>query len=288
MILITGASGNAGGTVLQAALNLQLPVRAMYRRKDEARNAPQGVTSVVGDFSDKASLVKALENIESVYLVCAPIPQLVELEGNMIDACVTAGVKYLVLNSALGAGQYNKSFPSWHTQVEEKLKSSGLDYTILRPNGFMQNIVTYNAASIKSDHAFYAAIGDAKTSLIDVRDIGEIAAKILSAPEQHKGKIYELNGPEALTNADIAACITRITGNKITYVDIPEDAQRHAMLGMGMPSWQVTAILDLQDYYRRGKCAIVDDTVSRLLDKPARLLEAYLQENKAALMTKAA
>jgi hypothetical protein len=68
-----------------------------------------------------------------VYLVCSPIPDLVELESNMIDACVAAGVKQVVLNSAMGAGDYDKSFPSWHSKVEEKLKSTRLGWTILRP-----------------------------------------------------------------------------------------------------------------------------------------------------------
>ena len=145
MILVTGASGNAGGAVLDAAMALNLPVKAMYRGEWDAEGAPKGAVPVIADFGDKASLSKALEGIEVVYLVCGPVPQLVELESNMIDACKEAGVRHIVLNSALGAGQFDKSFPSWHMKVEEKLKASGLDYTIIRPNGFMQNIAVYNA-----------------------------------------------------------------------------------------------------------------------------------------------
>ena len=179
MILITGASGNAGGSVLNAAIALQLPVRAMYRSKQDARNTPAG-SFVIADFSDKRSLLQALDGVDSVYVVCGPIPQLVEFEVNMIDACKIAGVRHVILNSAIGAGRFNKSFPGWHIKVEENLQASALDYTILRPNGFMQNIVTYNAPSIRANQAFFAAMGDAKTSLIDVRDIGAVAAKIFS------------------------------------------------------------------------------------------------------------
>ena len=288
MILITGASGNAGGAVLSAAINLKLPVRAMYRSKDDAKNVLKAVETVFADFADKASLQDALQGIKSVYLVCGPIPQLVELEGNMITACKAAGVKHILLNSALGAGKFNKSFPSWHINVEEKLKAAGMDYTIIRPNGFMQNIVTYNAASIKANRAFYAAMGDAKTSIIDVRDIGSVAAKILSEPKKHGGKTYELNGPEAVSNTEIAARISRITGTQVSFVDIPEDAQRKAMLDMKMPEWQVNAILEFQEYYRSGACATVDKTVEELLGHPARRLDDYLSENKAAFQTRAA
>lgn len=282
MILISGASGNAGGAVLQAALASGLPVRATYRDQHDAAKAPAGVTAAIADFGDRESLLRALDGIERVYLVCGPIPQLVELESNMIDACRAAGVRHVVLNSALGAGRFPKSFPSWHTQVEAKLQASGLGYTILRPNGFMQNIVAYNAESIRTDHAFYAAMGDARISLVDVRDVGAVAAAILGEPGPHNGKTYELNGPHAVTNAEIAARISRILGRDVAFIDIPEEKQREAMLDAGMPAWQVAAILELQEYYRTGACASVDGLVAALLGRPARTLDAYLSENKAA------
>jgi uncharacterized protein YbjT (DUF2867 family) len=287
VILITGASGNAGGAVLQAAMAAGLTVRAMYRDKDDAANAPDGVPAVIGDFGDQASLARVLEGVEHVYLVCGAIPQLVALESAMIEACRAAGVQHIVLNSALGAGHFPKSFPSWHTQVEDRLRGSGLGYTILRPNGFMQNIVTYNAASIRSLNAFYAAMGDARVSLIDVRDVGAVAAAILAAPERHAGKIYELSGPEAVTNGEVAARISRVVGRGVAFVDIPEEHQRQAMLGAGMPEWQVGAILELQEYYRSGAGAGVDGLVAELTGRQAGTLDAYLSENRAAFIADA-
>jgi uncharacterized protein YbjT (DUF2867 family) len=281
VILISGASGNAGGAVLHAAVAASLTVRAMYRDRLDAAKAPRGVAAVVADFGDRESLVAALNGIELVYLVCGPIPQLVELESNMIDACRAAGVRHVVLNSALGAGRFPKSFPKWHEEVEQKLQASGLGYTILRPNGFMQNIVAYNAPTIRTDHAFYAAMGDARVSLIDVRDVGAAAAAIFGEPGRHNGQTYELNGPHAVTNAEIAAHISRIIGREVAYIDIPEENQRQAMLGAGMPAWQAGAILELQEYYRTGACADVDGVVAALLGRPPRTLDAYLDENKA-------
>ena len=111
-------------------------------------------------------------------------------------------------------------------------------YTILRPNGFMQNLIAYFAPSIRAQGAFYQSTGDAKISHIDLRDIAAAAAKILLLPAQHAGKIYELNGPEALSYAEVAEKISKATGRKVQYVDIPPDAQRKALLDMGMPtSW---------------------------------------------------
>ena len=112
MILITGASGNVGKTVLQEVAKSGAQHRAMYRSAAEAAKASAGTETVVADFAKPETLGAALKNVDSVYLVCSPIPELVQLESNMIDACVAAGVKHVVQNSALGAGDYDKSFPS--------------------------------------------------------------------------------------------------------------------------------------------------------------------------------
>src|SRR5467141_4556256 len=191
MILITGASGSVGKAVLQEAVRKEPKVRAMYRSKEEAAKAPSGCEAVLADYADKQSLRRALDGVKSVYVVCSPIPQLVELESDMVDACKEAGVKHVVLNSALGAGDYPKSFPGWHRKVEDKLKGTGVSYTILRPNGFLQNIVAYNAPSIRAQGAFYAAMGDAKVRSLDVADIAVVAAKALGGGD-HAGKTYEL------------------------------------------------------------------------------------------------
>lgn len=125
-------------------------------------------------------------------------------------------------------------------------------------------------------------MGDAKVSLIDVRDVGDAVASILSDPPRHAGKTYELNGPGALSNAEVAKRLSRCVGAEIKFVDIPEAAQREAMLGAGMPEWQVTAVLQLQEYYRSGRCADVDNVVSDLTGRPSRRLDDYLAENAEA------
>src|SRR5580704_16361303 len=254
MILITGASGNVGKAVLREVARKEAKFRGMYRSQEEAAKVPAGCEPVIADFSDKASLRKALDGVTTVYVVCSPIPQLVELESNVVDACKESGVKHVVLNSAMGAGDYGKSFPSWHRKVEDKLKSTGMSYTILRPNGFLQNIVTYNAPSIRAQGAFYAAMGDAKVSDLDVGDIAVVAVKALQGGA-HAGKTYELNGPEAISNTELAKRISKVAGRAVNFVDIPESAQREAMLGLAMPEWQVTALIDLQQYYKQGGAA---------------------------------
>jgi uncharacterized protein YbjT (DUF2867 family) len=256
MILITGATGTVGRAVLAEVARSGDKHRAMYRSKEDAAKAPAGTEAVVADFSDKASLAAALRGVESVYLVCSPIPELVQLEGNAIEASEAAGVRGIVLNSALGAADYGKSFPSWHRKVEDKLKAAKVAHCILRPNSFLQNLLTYYAPSIRAQGAFYGAMGNARTSYVDVRDVAAVAARALRSSE-HDGKTYELNG---------------------RYVDIPAEAQRKALLDQGMPEWQVTALLELQEYYTGGRGGTVDGLLQELVGRPPITIDRFLKE----------
>ena len=287
MILITGASGPAGKEVLREVAKTGTAHRAMYRSKEDAAKAPAGTQTVIADFSDKLSLETALKGVESVYLVCSPVPQLVELEGNVIEACQAVGVRRIVLNSALGAGDFPKSFPMWHRRVEDKLKATKLAYCILRPNSFMQNILGYYAPSIRSQGVFYGSYGEARISYVDVRDVASVAAKALLGG--HDGKTIELNGPEALTCGEVAGKTSRHAGvAACSYVDIPIDAQRKAMLDQKLPEWQVTALLELQQYYVGGQGGEVDGTLQTLLGRPPVTLDRFLKEHAPAFQKQAA
>jgi uncharacterized protein YbjT (DUF2867 family) len=287
MILVTGASGTVGKAVLTEVARSGAKHKAMYRSASEAAKAPPATQTVIADFAKKETLEAALQGVESVYLVCSPIPDLVQLEANMIDASVAAGVKHIVLNSALGAGDYAKSFPSWHRKVEDKLKATEISFTILRPNSFHQNVVTYFAPSIRTQGVFYGSMGDARVSFLDVRDIAVVAAKALAGGE-YRGKTYELNGPEALSYSEVAEKISKHAGRKVQYVDIPVDAQRKAMLEQGMPAWQVDALLDLQGYYTSGKGGAVDSLLQNLLGRPAITMDRFLAEFAGEFRSQAA
>lgn len=287
MILVTGASGTVGKAVLIEVARSGVKHKAMYRSAEEAAKAPAGTTTVVADFSKKETLAPALRDVDDVYLVCSPIPDLVQLESNMIDASVAASVKHIVLNSALGAGDHPKSFPSWHRKVEDKLKSTRISFTILRPNSFHQNVVTYFAPSIRAQGVFYSSMGQARVSFLDVRDIALVAAKAL-AGGQHSGKTYELNGPEALSYAQIADKISKHSARTVQYVDIPAEAQRKAMLDQGMTAWQVDALLDLQEYYTSGKGGVVDQVLPSLLGRPPITMDRFLSEFAGEFRTQAA
>ncbi len=287
MILVTGASGTAGSATLNALLKQSTQVKALYRTADAAKQAPAGATAVVGDYADE-SFAAALTNVDRVFLVCGPVPDLVALESKAIDACVNSGVKHIVLFSALGAGSYPKSFPSWHTQVENKLKASGITYTILRPNSFMQNLLSFSAPTIRTQSAFLGALRDSKMACIDIRNVGEFAAKTLTT-SGHENKIYELNGPQALTQSEIAALISDAVHRTVSYVDLTPDQLRQGMLSSGLPQWLADALVDLQAYYTGGHGGGQSDdgTIERVIGHPQTRLIDFIHENRSAFHSQA-
>ena len=287
MILVTGASGTAGSAVLNALLQQGTKVRALYRTAESAKQAPANSNPVIGDYADD-SFSAALADVDKVFLVCGPVPDLVKLESEAIDRCVRHGVKHIVQFSALGAGTYPKSFPAWHIQVEAKLRSTGVNYTILRPNSFMQNVLAYLAPTIRTQSAFYGAMREAKCSLIDIRNVGEFAAKTLTTTG-HENKTYELNGPEAFTYAETAKLISSAIGRQVNYVDLPADQIRQSLLSMGMPQWQADALVDLQAFYTDGIGGgdVDDGTIERVIGHPQTRLRDFLAENRNAFTSQA-
>jgi uncharacterized protein YbjT (DUF2867 family) len=195
MVLVTGASGTVGKEVLKMVAKSGVAHRAMFRSPEDAKNAPAGSETVIADFAKKETLPAALGGVESVYLVCSPVPDLVQLESNVIAACAEAGVRHVVLNSALGAGDYDKSFPSWHRKVEDQLRRTRLSWTILRPNSFHQNTLMYYAPTIRTAGAFYSSLGDSRMSYVDVRDVARAAARALGGAE-HAGRFTSSTGPK--------------------------------------------------------------------------------------------
>ena len=287
MILVTGASGNVGGAVLRELLQSGASVRSMYRSKEDAAKAAAGANPVIADFADRVSLERALEGVDRVYLVCSPIPQLVELESNMVDACRQKGIRHLVVNSALGADTYDKSFPKWHHEVEEHLRASGIPATILRPETFMQNIPTFFASTINSQGAFYAAMGEASVGFVDVRDIAAVAAQILTA-DGHAGKTYTLTGSELLNYSQVAAKLSQVLGRSVRYVAITQQQLRQSLRDMGVPPWQVDALADLQAYYADGPGGKVTSDVRDVLGREPVRMDQFLRDYAPAFASAAA
>jgi len=284
MILITGASGNVGSEVLKQALAVGLKIRATFQSPDKAAKAPAGMEGVIMDYAKPETIRPALHGVEKIFLVGPPVRDLPAMEANFIKEVRAVGRKHIVKLSALGGRE--SMFPSGHRDSEENIEASGLPYTFLRPNGFMQNLVNYNAGTIRSQNAFYGCQGNGAVSVVDIRDIAAVAVIVLAATG-HEGKSYALTGGEALTNGQVAEKISRVAERKISYVDLLPAEFKKAILSAGIPGWSADALLDLQRLYREGKASLVTNDVERLTGRKPITFDQFARDYAFAFQAEA-
>lgn len=268
MILITGPTGNSGRELLNLLRQSDANVVCMSRREEARRKLEDmGWQTRHGDFDDPESLVEALEGVWRAYLVCTPDEQLQEREIRFIDTATREGVKKIVLLSALPCDGADSPILSAHASVERHLEESGLDFTILRPLGFMQTIFWMSLPSIQQKGEIIGATGEGKNAHIDLRDVAAVAHKSLTE-DGHSRKIYDLTGPEALTMSEVARILTRHLDKEIRYVDVPSDRFEESMRSMGVPDFAVRHILGIFGEIRKGNQAYTLTTLEDLGIEP--------------------
>lgn len=281
MILVTGGTGTVGGEVISQLAATGTPFRAMVRSQAKAAAMKlTGVQFVQGDLAEPRTLAEALRGIDQVFLLCAPLPNQTELEANMVAAAKAAGVRHIVKLSAMTADPNSSSrFPRIHGQVEQIIRDSGMEWTFLRPTSFMQNLLGL-ADMIKSG-TIYQPAGDSKAGFVDVADIASVAVEALTEPG-HEGSAYDITGPELLSYHDVARIVSEVLGRPVGYQDIPPAAARQALIGMGLPEWNVDGILELMDQMRAGEYAKLSDAVLEVGKKDPTRLKDFVRQHAGA------
>lgn len=275
MILVTGASGTVGSEVARHLRAHGAPVRLA------SRGTSAGKDAVPVDFARPETLASALAGVDAVFLVGATLPNQAELETNVVNAAKKAGVKKLVKLSVFAADTEAFGFARIHRAVEKAIEASGIPFTFLRPNGFMQNVANYYAGTIKTQGAFYGSAGEARISHVDVRDIAAVAAKALTTPG-HDGRAYTITGPEALTYAQIAEKAGKAIGKPVAYVNLTDEQSKQGALAAGVPEFYADLLVDLTRYYRGGTAATVSGDVVKMTGTKPRSFDAFLADHLAA------
>jgi uncharacterized protein YbjT (DUF2867 family) len=200
-----------------------------------------------------------------LFLLTPDVPNAPDLASNAVSEAKKVGIRHIVKQSVMGANlDADVGTMRLHRQVEEIIEQSGIPFTFLRPNEFMQNFINFHSPSIKGTNAFYIPLEDAKVSLVDVRDIAAVAVKSLIDEDRHKNKIYLITGPEALSYHQVAEILSNTTGRKIDYVNISDVEARAAMKEIGMSDWLINTVSELSDYFRKGKASEISSAVEEV------------------------
>jgi uncharacterized protein YbjT (DUF2867 family) len=218
-------------------------------------------------------------NSKAAFLISGASENILREQCNVIDVAAAEGVSHIVkLSSAMADSQSSLFIARVHGQIEEYLVASGIAGTMLRPTGFMQNWLLGLANTVKSQRKIYEATGDGKRAYIDLRDIAEAAFKVLTEPDKHACHAYLLTGSEVVNYSQLAAMITGVIGEEVSYVPISAETAKQQMEQKGMPDWAIETFLSYAEDQRNHKAAYVSRDVPDILQKPARTVTAFIDE----------
>ena len=268
-ILVTGASGNIGSEVVKQLLVVApaVSIKAAVHSRQNVKKVKDGdrVKVIPIDYNESDTLRQALKDVDKLFLLTPDVPNAADLASNAVSEAKKAGIRHIVKQSVMGADlEADVGTMRLHRQVEEIIEQSGIPFTFLRPNEFMQNFINFHGPSIKGNNAFYLPLEDAKVSLVDVRDIAAVAVKSLTDEDLHKNKTYLITGPEALSYHQVAEILSNRIGRKINYVNISDEEARAAMKEIGMSDWLINTVSELSDYFRKGKASEISSAVEEV------------------------
>ena len=279
-VLVTGATGTVGDAVTEFLLERGTSVLGAVRNDDGATRLREGVQARHFDFSmSPAELDQALDGCDRLFLMRPPaIADVQTYLFPVVDAAQRRGIRHIVFLSLQGV-QQNRSTP--HYAVEQYLKSTGAPFTSLRPNFFMQNLSTTHAAEIRDDDDVFVPAGRSFTALIDARDIGGVAAAVLTEPG-HTGRAYTLSGEQSLSYRNVAAILSDVLGRSIHYRRPSETEYLTRLREQGKPEDYIAVQKMIYRIVRFNISALPNRSVRRLTGHPATTLREFCARERGA------
>ncbi|MGW0948609.1 SDR family oxidoreductase [Streptomyces sp. NPDC002623] len=279
MIVVTGATGNIGRTLVPLLAEAGEDVVAVSRRPG-SDGLPAGVGRAQADIGNSVSMRPVLDGADALFLLLGG-----ELNGHgespnaLLETALDAGVKRIVLLSS----QLNSTRPEAlsHTRLREfesAVRASGADFTILRPGGFASNAFAW-AESVRTKRTVFAPFGDVALPVVDPADIAAVAAEALRA-DGHTGRTYELTGPEAISPRRQTAAISRALGEDVTFVELSRD-EAHVHMAQFMPEEVIGGTLDVLGVPLSAEQAISPD-VQNVLGRPSNSFDEWVARNLPA------
>lgn len=276
--LIIGGSGAVGSAIVRQLLSQGHRVRITTSKKPATASA-DGIQRVHADFVTGEGVAEAFDDIDRAFLMSpGGYADQYAILSRLIKEAKSHGLKKVVLMTAMGANAYETS-P--FRRAEKELETSGLAYNIIRPNWFMQNFNSFWIHGIKEQGKILLPAGDAKTSFIDTRDISDVATKLL-IDDKLANRDFDLTGPQSLTHDEVADEITKGTGKRVSYQEIPPDVLKSGLVGAGLPVDYVDFLVMIFGALKAGANSAVNDNVRTIVGRAPRGFSSYVRDFKAA------
>jgi uncharacterized protein YbjT (DUF2867 family) len=274
-ILVIGSTGNIGSALVTLLAKKDEPVVAATRHP-ESYQGLVGVEKTRFDYDDPASWAPALEGVDRVFAIAKAGDAAPELTlVSFLDAAKSAGVMHAVLVTAAGMENLDEA---GLRKVEKYLIGSDMDYTILRPNWFMQNFSTgFLYPMLKGAGTLYLPAGDGKSSFIDTRDIAAVAAAAFTKPG-HANREYTLTGGEALSYGEAVEILSRAAGRELRYIPIEPEQFKQSLISNGFSEPNAAFMTGLFDAVRAGYAAAISPAVEQVLGGAPLRLETFARD----------
>jgi uncharacterized protein YbjT (DUF2867 family) len=267
-ILIVGGTGKTGRRITRRLRAAGRPVRTASRTGGD----------IAFDLADPATWAPALEGVTAAYVVEPDLQVSGDRIPRFVAEAVAAGVRRLVLLSAGGVGEADDRHPL--KAAEQAVRASGLDWTILRPDWFSQNFSEGPWLPGVLAGMLSLPTGEGRTPFIDAEDIAEVAAAALTE-DRHRGRIYQLTGPRAISFGEAADLIGKATGRAIRHADVAPEAHIERQVANGIPPDIARLLTGLLVAIRDGSAPEANDGVERALGRAAKPFEDYVTETAA-------
>ncbi len=278
MILITGATGKTGSAAIQELSNRNIPFRVLIRNEDKLNQiTDMGGEVIIGAIEDDAALNQAMEGVQKALVLLPNSEQQLFLEKKVVDAALEANVQHIVKMSSMEAvPEATSPIPKLHMQSENYIKNSGMNWTMIKPNFFMQNLLG-SGKTIVEQNKFFLPMGEGKAGMIHTKDVGTVIAKVLSE-DGHEGQNYEVTGPEILSFHDVAEIFSKVLGKKVDYINVPIDEYKKTLSQFLTNQWHLDSVIDLFKDIAEGGIEDKTDTFQDLIGKSPCSLEQFIQE----------
>ena len=279
MILLTGATGKTGSATAKALNEKGITFRALIRNEEKRGDIESlGGEVVIGSIENKEAVDQSMVDVETVLVLLPNSENQLSLEKQLVDSAKQAGAKRVVKMSSIEATPDAMSpIPKLHLESEEYIKQSGLNWTMIKPNFYMQNLLA-SAGTIKDQGKIFLPMGEGKTGMIDTTDVGKVLAKVLSE-DGHESMNHEITGPEILSFNEVAEIFSKGLDKQVDYVDVPLAAYKETLGQFLTNQWHLDAVIDLFKGIADGGIEEKTDTYSELMGESPKSLSEFISEN---------